>query len=138
MAFKTLSKVSVLVLFLAGSAAGAQSVSTSSFQLQVAVPVICTVSHHAAISATGDGYLLGNLQEYCNSPRGYNLAVDYAPGSMRGAVVSVGDERIVLDGSGHNVISRATGPRIRDREIFSAPGPQGFDTDHLDFRVEAN
>ncbi|HVJ03772.1 MAG TPA: hypothetical protein VM662_16455, partial [Sphingomonas sp.] len=60
------------------------------------------------------------------------------PGSMKGAVVMVGDEKVVLDGSGHSVVSRAPGPRIRDRDVFAVPGPQGFDTDHLDFYVQTS
>jgi len=138
MVIKAFSKASVIILLLAGSAASAQSVATSSFRLQLSVPVICTVSHRASLSVAGDGYMLGGLREYCNSPNGYSLVVDYAPGSMRGAVVSVGDERVTLDGSGHTVISHAPGPRNVDREIYAAPGPLGFDTDHLEFSVQAS
>lgn len=138
MAITALSKLSVLMVLLGGSAASAQSVASETFRLQVSVPVICTVSHRSTIAAAGNGYMLGALREYCNAPNGYLLAVDYAPGSMKGAVVSVGDERVVLDGSGHTVISRAAGPRVRDREIFAAPGPKGFDTDQLVFNVQAS
>jgi len=138
MATKNFPKIpAALLLLMTGSAATAQSAATSDFQLHVMVPVVCTVSHHAAIAASGDGYILGDLQEYCNAPNGYMLAVDYAPGSLKGAVVAVGDSRVILDGSGHTLISRQRGPRILDRPIFAAPGPNGFDTDRLQFNVQA-
>lgn len=138
MATKALANIpAALLLLLTGSAAGAQSVATGDFQLRVVVPVICTVQHHAAIAASGNGYVLGDLREYCNAPNGYRLAVDYAPGSLKGAVVAVGDSRVVLDGSGHTVISRERGPRVLDRQIFAAPGPAGFDTDRLQFNIQA-
>lgn len=138
MATRALANIpAALLLLLTGSAASAQSVASGDFQLRVVVPVICTVRHHTAIAASGDGYTLGDLQEYCNAPNGYMLAVDYAPGSLKGAVVAVGESRVVLDGSGHTVISRERGPRILDREIFAAPGPKGFDTDRLQFNIQA-
>lgn len=126
----------VMLILLTGSAASAETSVRNGFTLQVRVPVVCEVSHHSAISRQGDGYLLGDLQEYCNAPSGYALVVNYAPGSMKGARVAVGNEEVILDGSGRTVISHAAGPRIRDREVFAAPGSQGFDTDHLDFNVE--
>ena len=138
MSIKALTKIATMSLVLMGSAASAQSVGTESFHLQLNVPVVCTVVHRPAISVSGDGYVLGDLREYCNSPSGYMLTVDYAPGSMKGAVVSVGDSRVVLDGSGHSVVSHEGGPRIQDRAIYAAPGPQGFDTDHLEFNIQAS
>lgn len=136
MSVNALTKVAAMLLLASGSAASAQSVASGTFRLQLVVPVICTVQHRPALSAVADGYMLGNLQEYCNAPSGYRVALRYAPGSMRGAVVSLGQERVVLDGSGHAVISQASGPRVREREIFTAPGPQGFDTDRIEFTIE--
>jgi len=138
MPIRSLPKFSAVLLLLCGSAASAESVATGTFTVQLTVPLICQVSHQSAISPAGTGYRLGELREFCNSPRGYALVVDYAPGSMKGAVVSVGEERVVLDGSGHAVISRAQGPRIRDREIYAEPGAAGFDTDRLEFNIEAS
>ncbi|WP_253190369.1 hypothetical protein [Sphingomonas sp. LM7] len=106
--------------------------------MRLTVPLVCTVSHQSAISAAGTGYRLGALREFCNAPSGYALVVNYAPGSMKGAVVAVGEERVVLDGSGRAVISQTPGPRIRDREVFAEPGAAGFDTDRLEFNIEAS
>lgn len=138
MATSALTKFSALTLLLAGSAASAQSIANGSLRLQLTVPLVCTVSHQAAISAAGSGYMLGDLREFCNSPSGYLLTVNYMPGSLKGAVVSVGDQRVLLDGSGQAVISHEAGPRIRNRAIFAEPGPQGFDTDRIEFNIQAS
>jgi hypothetical protein len=70
---------------------------------------------------------------------GYALVVNYAPGTMKGAVVAVGEERVVLDGSGRAVIGQT--PRVRASAIAKSspsPGAAGFDTDRLDFNIEAS
>lgn len=138
MPIRSLPNVSAVLLLLCGSAASAESIGSSTFTVRATVPLICTVSHQSAISAAGAGYRLGALREFCNSPNGYSLVVTYTPGSMKGAVVAVGEERVVLDGSGRAVVSQAAGPRIRDREVFAEPGAAGFDTDRLEFNVEAS
>ncbi len=138
MPIRSLPKFSAVLLLLCGSAASAESLATGTFTLRLNVPMVCTVSHQSAISAAGGGYRLGALREFCNAPGGYALVVNYAPGSMKGAVVAVGEERVVLDGSGRAVISQAAGPRIRDREVFAEPGAAGFDTDRLEFNIEAS
>lgn len=138
MPVRSLPKLSAALLLLCGSAASAESIATSTFTVRLTVPVMCTVNHQSAISAAGAGYRLGELREFCNAPAGYALVVNYAPGSMKGAVVAVGEERVVLDGSGRAVVSQATGPRIRAREVFAEPGAAGFDTDRLEFNIEAS
>lgn len=135
---RSISRLSVASLLLVSSALGAEPVAQSTFQLRLNVPLVCTVSHQANIAPAGNGYQLGELHEFCNSPSGYQLTVNYAPGSMRGATISLGDERVILDGSGRAVISQAPGPRIRDRQIYAEPGPDGFDTDRIDFAVQTN
>lgn len=110
--------------------------ATGGFVLRVNVPVRCALKHDGSTAGTaGNVYRLGELKEYCNAPNGYAVVIDYQPGTMRGAVIMVGDERITLDGSGESVVSRATGPRIRSRAILAIPGPAGFDTDRLSFNI---
>lgn len=124
-------------LLMSGSSAGASSQASLGYLLKLNVPVVCTVHHRAGLSPVGGGgYALGELQEYCNAPGGYQVTVNYAAGTLKGATVSVGDERAVLDGSGHSIVSRTAGPRIRDRTIVAVPGPAGFDTDRLSFDID--
>lgn len=126
--------VASLSLALAPTAAFAASYS---FNLRLQVPVHCTVKQQAIGSATaiGDAFALGTFREYCNAPGGYQLVVNYAPGSLQGARMIAGNDEIVLDGSGRAVLSRATGPAIRERLITMAPGANGFDTDRLDLNI---
>ena len=138
MSARTLTKMLVIALAGVSSVASAESVSMGSFALRLQVPVSCNVQHRSAISQAGNGYSLGELHEFCNAAQGYSLVVSYAPGTMRGATLAVGDERVVLDGSGQATISRAQGPRIRDRQVYAEAGAAGFDTDRLDFRIQAN
>ena len=138
MKMRLLAGLPLLALICPTSTAVARSQAMGSYAVRLTVPVVCTVSHRAAPAIpAGEGYALGDIREYCNAPGGYAVTVDYAPGSLRGAVIEVGDDRVMLDGSGSTTISRAPGPRIRDRALVAIPGPAGFDTDRLDFRITA-
>jgi hypothetical protein len=107
------------------------------FNLRLQVPVHCTVKQQAMGqgAALGNTVALGTFREYCNAPGGYQLVVNYAPGSLQGARIIAGNDEIVLDGSGQAVLSRATGPKIRERLISMAPGANGFDTDRLELDI---
>lgn len=108
------------------------------FLLRATVPVHCEVQQRGGggTAASMDGAVsLGQFREYCNAPGGYALVVRYAPGSMRGAVLAADGDRIVLNGSGEAVLSRASGPRVRERTITATPGENGFDTDRLSFEL---
>lgn len=107
------------------------------YELRLAVPVYCTVKHQGGgYGASANGAVsLGTFREYCNSPRGYDLIVTYTPGSLKGARIIAGEEQVILDGSGRAVLSRASGPRVRERLIAAVPGSNGFDTDRLELSV---
>jgi hypothetical protein len=132
---KLLLGVASLALTLAPTTAFAAP--SFGYNLRLTVALHCTVKHqgmgYGAVS--GDAVSLGTFREYCNAPSGYQLVVNYAPGSLRGARLFAGNDEIVLDGSGQAVLSRATGPRIRERVISMAPGTNGFDTDRLDLNI---
>lgn len=122
------------------SASRASGVAEEGFVLRLQVPVLCNVSHRAigAGVSQGDGaYSLGELDEYCNAPQGYRLTVDYTPGSLKGAVIMLGGDRVTLDGSGTATLYRANGPKIRENELAAIPGAGGFDTDRLNFAMQA-
>jgi hypothetical protein len=125
--------VASLSLALAPTAAFA---ATYSFNLRLQVPVHCTVKQQSmGGAAMGKAFALGTFREYCNAPGGYQLVVNYAPGSLQGARIIAGSDEIVLDGSGRAVLSQATGPKIRERLISMAPGANGFDTDRLELDI---
>lgn len=125
--------VACISLALAPTAAFA---ATYSFNLRLQVPVHCTVKQQSmGGAAMGEAFALGTFREYCNAPGGYQLVVNYAPGSLQGARIIAGSDEIVLDGSGRAVLSQATGPKIRERLISLAPGANGFDTDRLELDI---
>lgn len=107
--------------------------STASLNLRLVVPVHCSVKYDGVpgLETTSGGISLGNVREYCNASGGYELVMAYAPGSLRGAVVQVGGEAIVLDGSGRAVLSRESGPKMQTRSVSIIPGANGIDTDQL-------
>ncbi|KRA81193.1 hypothetical protein [Altererythrobacter sp. Root672] len=112
--------------------------SSFSFNLRATVPIYCSVQHQAAgfgVGGEGSGISLGTFREYCNAPGGYQLMVRYTPGTLRGARIIAGSDTVVLDGSGQAVLSRSTGPRIRERSISAIPGEQGFDTQQLQLDI---
>lgn len=127
----------VASLALALTPTCAFATSSFSYNLRLTVPVHCTVKHQGVGmgAANGDAISLGTFREYCNAPGGYQLVVNYAPGSLRGARIIAGNDEIVLDGSGQAVLSRTTGPKIRERVISMAPGSNGFDTDRLELDI---
>lgn len=107
------------------------------FNLFATVAVNCTVNHQLTGfgAIEGDAVSLGSFREYCNAPTGYELIVSYAPGTLVGTRIIAGSDEILLNGSGQAVLSRATGPRVRERPIAAVPGENGFDSDHLDLQI---
>lgn len=123
-----------MALALMPSCALAASVG---YELRLVVPVYCTVKHQGTgYGASANGAVsLGTFREYCNSPRGYDLIVTYTPGALKGTKIIAGEEQITLDGSGRSILSRASGPRLRERVIAAVPGSNGFDTDRLELSI---
>ncbi|WP_284734385.1 hypothetical protein [Sphingosinicella terrae] len=111
---------------------------TFGFNLSLTVPVVCEIRFRplGAVGEAPQGVPLGQINEFCNAPGGYELVVNYEPGSMQGAVISAGEDQVVLNGSGQAVLSRSPGPRNRARVLSATPGAQGFDTDRLDLRLQ--
>jgi len=105
-----------------------------SYLVRARVPVHCVVQQQApgVADANGASVSLGQFREYCNAPSGYELIVRYSPGTLQGTVLTSGSDTVVLNGSGEAVLSRASGPRMIERNIMAAPGENGFDTDRLE------
>lgn len=123
----------ILPVFCLTLATGSVSAEDSiGYNLQATVPVICSIKFEAGGGTAVDGAShLGLIKEYCNAPGGYQLMVQYSPGSLRGAIFNVGDSRVVLDGSGTAIVPGARGPKIQSRELTIIPDPNGLDTDSL-------
>ncbi|WP_374523750.1 hypothetical protein [Sphingopyxis sp.] len=123
---------------LALTAGGAKAESIG-YNLQAFVPVACSLRFEAAPSVSADGTArLGMLREYCNAPNGYQILLNYSAGSLRGAVVSVGAESIILDGSGQAIVPGALGPKIQTRDLAITPGAGGFDASSFNLAVQVS
>ncbi|QAY79695.1 hypothetical protein ETR14_03640 [Sphingosinicella sp. BN140058] len=109
------------------------------YNLSLTVATHCTVSHSPVGAGAGNGgeIVLGQIAEYCNAPGGYDVIVSYTPGTLRGAVLAAGEDRVVLNGSGEAVLSHEVGPRKRERMLLAVPGEAGFDTSMLQLRLQA-
>jgi len=116
---------------------GAAVAESGSYQLSVRVGVHCTVQHQLTGygQPSGAGVSLGEIRELCNAQHGYELVVNYTPGSLRGTTIRAGDDEVVLNGSGQAVLSRVGGPRIRERALIATPGQSGFDAQSIQFSV---
>lgn len=127
----------VAVAFLAVAAPTAAAAATYGFNLSLTVATSCTVQHKVAGfgALMGEAVSLGSFREYCNAPTGYDLVINYAPGSLQGTQIIAGSDQITLDGSGRAVLSRAAGPQIRERPIAAVPGANGFDTDRFELTI---
>jgi hypothetical protein len=120
---------------LSATPLGAES---RSFLIRARVPVVCQVQFRptGATPIANTVVPLGEISEFCNAPGGYELVVNYTPGTMHGAVIVAGEDQVVLNGSGQAVLTRSPRPRNRARLLSAMPGRQGFDTDRLDLRLQ--
>lgn len=120
------------------AAASTQAQANSAFSTQVSaiVPTICKVAHGGDVTDLGGSFGLGQITEYCNAPGGFSLYVDYAPGTLVGTKLLVGQNTIELDGSGHAAITEHQGPKIVTSDITVTPGKNGFDSGFLTFGVD--
>ena len=114
----------------------AQALSSFGAHIVAVVPTICNVAHRGDVTNSGESYGLGLLTEYCNSPGGFSLYVEYTPGTLIGTLLTVDQQTIQLDGSGRAEITKHIGPKIVTSEITVKPGRQGFDSGYLTFAVD--
>lgn len=109
------------------------------FNLRAKVPVVCKVGYVPTGSTiSADTVRLGELREYCNAPNGYNLEVRYSPSTLRGVALNVGNQRVILDGSGFATIPGASGPKIQTRLLSAQLSEGGFDTNEFQILARAN
>ena len=122
---------------LLGLVHGPAFAESLTFNLKAVVPMTCQVRHQpvAASPAPAGQVNLGEIDEYCNSASGYELVVSYTPGTLQGTVLTAGEDRVVLNGSGEATLSRVPGARIRERTLLATPGANGFDADRLEVNI---
>ena len=81
------------------------------------VPVICRISVDAAqIDTSAATASLGNLNEFCNNGRGYQVVADYSP-VLAGASLIVDGVEVPLNNSGTVMVSRSANPAMINRKV---------------------
>jgi len=136
--FIALAALTTLVATGASATApGAMSEQSSyTIELRGYVPVICRASVNATQVATQPGQTsLGQLSEFCNSPTGYQVWVDYSP-SLANASIIIDGRTVQLGESGTALIDSSTTAAIATKDLAldqSGDGAQG----NLSIRVVA-
>ena len=110
---------------------------TASYSIGITgyVPVICRASLDVSVVPANSGATpLGNLNEFCNSPNGYQIFVDSSP-ELANATLVVGGRAVTLSGNGPTLVSASDGPAITSNDVVlqNAGGASG----NLSFRIVA-
>lgn len=107
-AHKRISQVAAAVAasaMMIAMAPASQAQTQYAIGVQGYVPVICRVSLDASqVDANNGTASLGQLKEFCNSARGYQVVADYAP-ALAGASLIVDGVEIPLNGNGSVAVS---------------------------------
>jgi hypothetical protein len=108
--------------------------AVATFEVSGFVPVICRANLNSAIVPVTDGEApLGTLNEFCNSPAGYEIFVE-SSSELDGAMLLVDGREVPLSGSRPALIVSSKGPAIAARDIRLASAGQGGS---LNFRIVA-
>ncbi len=113
---------SVLALVVAGNAAAVApgvDINAGQFSISVSgfVPVVCRASVGASVvPSAGNTVNLGGLNEFCNSPNGYEVYADYAA-DLADAALLVDGQKINLSRQGSTRVSKSNTAAIANRTL---------------------
>jgi hypothetical protein len=120
--FKKFSLAAVAAVIAASNASAvAPGIAVDSGQFTIGisgyVPVICRASVGASLApVSGANVDLGGLNEFCNSPNGYEVYADYAP-SLASASLIVDGQKINLSNGGSTRISKSSQAAIATHSV---------------------
>lgn len=99
------------------------------------VPVIChTRVSDPMVATKPGGQSLGELREFCNNPRGYQVVADYSP-SLNHSKIFVDGKPVPLGPQGSVVISRSNHAQIETRKLELVPTKKAL-SGTISFRIE--
>ena len=100
------------------------------------VPVICRATIDATIVPGAAGETnLGELNEFCNSPNGYQVFVQSSP-ELANATLVVDGNSVALSGNGPTLVAASNGPAIESRSL-SLNLPEGGVSGSLSVQIVA-
>jgi hypothetical protein len=114
--------IAALSTLLCGAASATESTASAgeaSYTIEVRgyVPVICRAQVSATLTPAQAGTVdLGQLNEFCNNPTGYEVWVDYPP-SLSGASVTIDGQTVALSDSGSTRIDQSTTAGIASKSL---------------------
>lgn len=119
--------VLVFSVVMQSNAANAATSGSNAIDIRGYVPTVCTLQFAPVVIQRRDGEVdLGTMHEFCNSPAGYVVRLNYRPGSLVGARFTTGGSAVTLDGSGSAVLVDAEAAGMAARRLrFDGNGGQG-------------
>ena len=117
-----------------GSATAAAPAETASYTIGITgfVPVVCHASLDSSVIPAQAGETpLGQLNEFCNSPGGYQLFVESSP-ELANSTLLVDGRAVPLSADGPTLIVTSDGPSIASRDVSLASNGAGGS---LSFRI---
>ena len=135
---KSVFSAVVMATVMIGGAANAQdgsSLASYSIGITGYVPVTCRATLQATVIPSQPGATsLGNLQEFCNNPNGYQIFVDSSP-ELANATLVIGGREVELSGTGSTLVSASSGPAITSTDVVLEHS--GGASGSLSFRIVA-
>jgi len=131
-------KLSLALIAVAVPAASGTALASEGTTLHVGVsgfvPVMCRATVNANIVTAKDGYAeLGQLTEFCNSPRGYAVYADHSP-ELDDVSLIVDGKTVPLQAEGSTLISQSSEAAITHRTVaLSTPADRSTGT--ITFRI---
>jgi hypothetical protein len=121
MTYKSILSAAALLVVAGNASAVSPNVDVNSGQYSIGisgfVPVICRASVGATSTpVAGSNINLGGLNEFCNSPNGYEVYADYSP-ALSAASLVVDGQKINLSNDGSTRISHSNRAAIASRAI---------------------
>lgn len=137
---KVFVTAAVLSTMVAGAANSTQPLNASgggyTFRIQGFVPVICRATVQDATYAPRAGRIdLGTLDEFCNSPAGYQVWAEHST-SLAGSKLVVDGREVRLSRSGATMISQSRNAAVAKRPL-ALEMADGATTGSLSIRVKA-
>lgn len=133
--FKKLSLALIAAAVPAGSAAAlAADGATLRIGVSGFVPVMCRATVQANVVTAKDGYAeLGQLTEFCNSPRGYAVYAEHSA-ELEDVSLIVDGKAVPLHADGSTLISQSSEAAIT-RRTLALSTPADSSTGTITFRI---
>lgn len=126
----------VLAASVAATAGSPVAADPGQYTLHISgvVPVVCRATiENSIVPSDTAAASLGTLNEFCNSPNGYQIYVDHSPELANSRLV-VNGQQVRLNDNGSTLIVQSDTPARRSRNLVLNL-PKGKTAGNLSFRI---